>query len=144
MIKAALAGLAAMAVFSGANAEAQFAGLFGKSLGLPAKGDVGGAYQSGNQIRTFMTSGPYQNAALYAKLVEKASAMAEAKGYAQIGVTKSNCTTVIVGGSPRSTSCYVIAVMLHAGETAKPRGDRQVQYYRGEDVRSGVIAPLSD
>lgn len=68
--------------------------------------------------------------------------MAAARGFSHIGVTKNSCTTAIIGGVARSTSCYLIAVMLNEQETAKSREGREVQYYSVKTVSSGVIAPL--
>ena len=60
--------------------------------------------------------------------------MAEAKGFERIAVTKTKCMTAIVLGSARSTSCYLIAVMLHPGGVAKQRGDQPVHYFEVQDV----------
>jgi hypothetical protein len=135
-------GFCVVSLLVSTSANAQFAGLLGKGFGLPSKGEVGGSYQSNNQIRTYITSEPYDSSFLYEKLITKASEMAADRGFSRIGVTKNSCTTAIIAGTPRSTSCYVIAVMLNEQETAKSRGSREVQYYSVKTVSSGVIAPL--
>jgi hypothetical protein len=124
------------------SADAQFAGLLGKGFGLPAKGEVGGSYQSNNQIRTFITTDPYGTASIYDKLITKASEMAADRGFTRIGVTKNSCSTAAISERPRLTSCYIIAVMLHELETVAQRGNREVRYYFVKDVSRGAIAPL--
>ena len=135
-------GLCVVYLFVSTSANAQFAGLLTKRLGLPSKGEIGGSYQSNNQIRTYIMSDPHDNSSLYDKLITKASEMAADRGFSRIGVTKNSCTTAVIAGTPRSTSCYVIAVMLNEHETTKSRGDREVQYYSVKTVNSGMIAPL--
>lgn len=135
-------GFCIVALLVSTSANAQFAGLLGKRFGLPPEGEVGGSYESNNQIRTYITSEPYDNSLLYEQLITKASEMAADRGFSHIGVTKNSCTTAIIGGTPRSTSCYLIAVMLNEQETAKSRGGREVRYYSVKTVSSGVIAPL--
>ena len=135
-------GLGVVCSLIATTADAQFAGLLAKRFGLPSKGEVGGSYQSNNQIRTYITTDPFDDAQPYEKLISKASDMASERGFTRIGVTKNSCTTAVIGGSPRSTSCYIIAVMLNGQETAKSRGSREVRYYDVKDVDNGVIAPL--
>ncbi len=137
-------GLCVVSLFVSTSANAQFAGLLAKRFGLPSKGEVGGSYQSNNQIRAYIMSDPHDNSSLYDKLITKASEMAADRGFSRIGVTKNSCTTAVIVGTPRSTSCYVIAVMLNEHETTKSRGDREVQYYSVKTVNSGMIAPLPE
>jgi hypothetical protein len=66
-------GFCIVALLVSTSANAQFAGLLGKRFGLPPEGEVGGSYQSNNQIRTYITSEPYDNSLLYEKLITKAS-----------------------------------------------------------------------
>ncbi|MET4596215.1 hypothetical protein ACVKSY_003080 [Sphingomonas sp. PvP107] len=135
-------GFCVISLFVSTCANAQFSGLLSKRFGLPSRGEVGGSYQSNNQIRTYIMSDPHDNLSLYDKLIIKASKMAADRGFSRIGVTKESCTTAVIAGTPRSTSCYVIAVMLNEQETTKSRGDREVQYYSVKTVNSGMIAPL--
>jgi len=135
-------GLCVVSLLGSTSANAQLAGLLAKRFGLPSKGEVGGSYQSNNRIRTYIMSDPHDNSSLYDKLITKASEMADDRGFSRIGVTKNSCTTAVIAGTPRSTSCYVIAVMLNEQETTKSRGDREVQYYSVKTVNSGMIAPL--
>lgn len=85
-----LFGFAVAISVLGTSANAQLAGLLGKSLGLPGSGEVGARYQSKNQIRTYITSTPINEALLFDRLVAKAAEMAKAKGFSKIGVTKTN------------------------------------------------------
>lgn len=142
-MRKAFLGFAVASIIVGTSAHAQLGGLLGKAFGLPNEGEAGGAYQSKNQIRAYITSNPHEAGSLYQKLVVKASEMAKAKGFPRIGVTKSNCTAVAASGSPRSTSCYIIAVMLNELETTEPRGSRDVQYYNVDDVRRQMMTPPS-
>jgi hypothetical protein len=137
----AFLGFAVASIIFGTSAHAQLGGVLGKAFGLPTDGEAGGTYQSKNQLRAYLSSNPGNAAALYKKLVVKASDMAKAKGFSRIGVTKTNCSTVFISGSPRSTSCYIIAVMLNDLETTEPRGNRDVQYYNVDDERRRVVAP---
>lgn len=66
--------------------------------------------------------------------------MTRDRGYPTFGVTKYNCSTMLINGMPAAKSCYVIAIMLGDGEEAKPRGKRKVQYYKVSDVLAGAIA----
>jgi hypothetical protein len=77
-------------------------------------------------------------------VIIKAAEMTNAKAFPQFGVTKVNCSTMLMNGSPVAKSCYVIAVMLKEGEQAKPRGKRQVQYYNVSDVQAGRITLPSE
>ena len=122
------------------EARAQFGGLLGKSLGF-REGEASGTYQSNNQIRTFISAKPYAPINLYEKVITKAAEMTEAKNFARFGVTKVNCSKMLMNGSPVAESCYVIAVMVNEGEHVKPRGKRQVQYYDVSEVQAGRIAP---
>lgn len=132
---------ALLASLATARADAQFAGLLRKPLGMPAIGEAGGAYQSNNQIRTFIFADPYDRINLYKKIIIKAGEMAKDKGYPAFGVTKYNCSTLLVNGMPRSNSCYAIAIMTDNGIEVKQRGQRKVQYYNVSDVLSGIITP---
>lgn len=132
--------LAAVMAVTSAKSSAQFGGLLAKSLGMPAMGQAGGAYQANNQIRTYITTGPFDDVDVYGKAIVKAAEMTKDKGFATFGVTKYSCTTTLMGGTPRAKGCYVIAIMLSDGQEAKPRGDRKVQYYKVADVLAGVIA----
>ena len=135
---------AALVVFTATEANAQFGALLGKSLGMPKEGEAGGSYQANNQIRTYISSRPYAQIDLYAKVIAKASEMTAAKGFPRFGVTKVNCSTMLMNGSPVADSCYVIAVMAMPDDVVEPRGKRPVQYYEVSEVRSGRIAPQAE
>jgi hypothetical protein len=140
MQKRIFAAIAVAACLVSTNANAQLlGGLVGKALGMPALGEAAGAYQSNNQIRTYITTRPYSGIDLYAAVIVKAAELTKAKGFPIFGVTKSSCTTLLVNGARSADSCYVIAIMLNEGEKAKPRGKRTVRYYRVEDVQAGRI-----
>lgn len=124
------------------SADAQLGALVGKSLGMPADGEAGGAYQSNNQIRTYITARPYAGIDLFGKAITQAATMTRDKGFSRFGVTKYSCSGYAMGGRPVADSCYVIAIMLNDGEQAKPRGDREVHYYAVAEVLAGNIARL--
>ena len=132
--------VAIIAIITSSESNAQLGSLLGKSLNLPANGQAGGTYQSNSQVRTFVTSGPYEQTNLYAQAITKAGEMTNSKGYSFFAVRKYQCSTVLMDGVPRAKSCYVIAVMLAEAEGAKARGSHKVQYYRVEDVLAGRIA----
>jgi len=123
------------------RADAQLGLLFGKSLGMPAMGEAGGAYRSNNELRTYVTDRPYGDPAeLYRKVVLKAAEMTRDKGFPAFGVTKYSCTTSLRNNRPIADSCVVIATMLQEGEQAKPRGKRPVLNYAVGEVLAGTIA----
>ncbi len=135
-------GFCVISLFVSTSANAQFSGLLAKRFGLPSRGEVGGSYQSNSRIRTYIMSDSHDNSSLYDKLITKASKMAADRGFSRIGVTKNSCTTAVIAGTSRSTSCYFIAVMLNEQETTKSRGDHDVQYYSVKTVNSGMIVSL--
>lgn len=134
--------IAASFAVTATAASAQLGGLLGKSFGFQ-EGEASGTYQSDNQIRTFISAKPYDPINLYEKVIIKAAEMASEKEFSRFGVTKVNCSTTLMNGSPVAKSCYVIAVMVNDGEQVKPRGKRQVQYYDVSEVQAGRIAPPS-
>jgi hypothetical protein len=136
----AVIALAALASILSTSANAQLASLLPGPLGLPKSGEAGGVYQSNNQIRTYVTSGPHDGIDLYGKAILKAAEMTGAKGYPTFAVTKHNCSTLLVNNTPSASTCYVIAIMLNDGEKAEPRGKLPVQYYSVGDVMAGTIA----
>lgn len=135
--------IAALVASTATKANAQFGGLLGKSFGF-REGEASGTYQSNNQIRTFISAKPYAPIDLYEKVIIKAAEMTDAKDFPRFGVTKVNCSTMLMNGSPVAKSCYVIAVMVKDGDQVKPRGKRQVQYYDVSEVQAGKIAPPSE
>lgn len=136
---------AAMLAITATSAHAQFGGLLGKIAGLPPEGEAGGAYQPNNQIRTYISTKPFTNIDLYGAVIVKAAEMTGAKSFTRFGVTKINCSTMLMNGSPVSKSCYIIAIMLNDGEQAKPRGKHQVHYYSVSDVQAGrIVRPVQD
>jgi hypothetical protein len=141
MRKQIAAAIVAAACTISADAHAQLLGsVVGKAMGMPEMGEAGGAYQKNNQIRTFITARPYSGIDLYAEVVIKAAEMTRAKGFPLFGVTKSKCTTALMGSTQIASSCYLIAIMLNEGEQAKPRGKIKVTYYKVDDVEAGTIA----
>ena len=139
MKKALAIALMAALAMSATGASAQIGRLLAKPLGLPESGVAGGAYRSNNEVRTYITSGPYDGIDLYGKAITKAAEMTQAKGFGRFGVTKYNCYTTLMNNNPVASSCTVIAVMLNEGEEAKPRGKRTVLYYDVGEVLAGTI-----
>lgn len=114
-----LAALLSMWALS-SPAAAQFG--MGTLLGLQTDGQAGGVYQSKNQIRTYAVADAYDSVDLFGSILEKAARMTLDRNLPRFGVTKSKCVTMLVNGSPRTKSCYLIAQMVGDNQQVPPKG----------------------
>lgn len=138
MRKSIMLAIAAMSSLSAIRADAQLFGLERKIFGLPADGVAGGRYQSHDRIRVFVSLDYFQIGSAKRLLIAKAAALAEARGFERIGITKARCMTAVVLGRPRSTACYLIATMLHGDDIVAPHGADPVEYITVATVLSGA------
>jgi hypothetical protein len=135
------ASLAApVAVVAPAPADAfQLAGLV-----LGKFDPVQGQYRKGNVIRAsavFQRDHSPEDA--YRAAMMKIGEMANAKGYARVGVTKvADCGRVMRNRSPTSVvACRILAQMVGPDEVAKPEGDAKIVYFRVADLVAGLVRP---
>lgn len=100
-------------------------------------GLVDGKFRGNNVIRATATSRPFANANLGGKALIKLAEMAQEKGFARFGVTKNQCSQMLVYGSPVTEECRLVAQMIREGETVQPDGKNSVEYYEVSKVLAG-------
>lgn len=111
-------------------------GGFGALFKMPADGQAEGRYLSNNRIRTYVIAGPHHTFDLPAAVREKAALMAQAKQFSTLAIVKQRCATTLFSGTPKATSCYLIADMLHDAETAVGKNSDSAEYISVADVIS--------
>lgn len=103
---------------------------------------VNAIYRDGNVIRAYAFLDSYGPERAFQLAMIKIAAMASAKGYDRIGLTKiSDCGTLKMYSATIGHSCRLLAQMVGPAEAAKPEGKRPVIYFSVPEILAGVIRP---
>lgn len=134
--------LCSLAAFATSPAAADFTRVV---LPNGFKVSLDSAYRNNDQIRVrgSAVSSVFPSEVMRAALVRMAE-LTHAKGKPRFAVVKiSDCGRLLMNGSPVSSDCRLVGQMLGEGESARPEGKREINYFRVADIMGGRLAPES-